>query len=85
MTRFLVNPASDNGATGRRWPTIEERAAAEGLRGATLFTLASLRGVGAACLLVASNTVLDVTWLDDDELQAAVDGMAEVALATLAG
>jgi diacylglycerol kinase (ATP) len=38
MTTFLVNPASDNGATGRRWPTIEERAAAEGLRGAVLFS-----------------------------------------------
>jgi len=38
MTTFLVNPASDNGATGRRWPTIEERAAAAGLRGAALFS-----------------------------------------------
>jgi len=38
MTTFLVNPASDNGATGRRWPTIEARAAAEGLRGPALFS-----------------------------------------------
>ena len=38
MTTFLVNPASDNGATGRRWSTIEERAADAGLRGAALFS-----------------------------------------------
>ena len=38
MTTFLVNPASDNGATGRRWPTIEQRAADEGLRGDTVFS-----------------------------------------------
>jgi diacylglycerol kinase (ATP) len=38
MTTFLVNPASDNGATGRRWPTIEQRAADAGLRGAALFS-----------------------------------------------
>ncbi len=35
---FLVNPASDNGATGRRWPEIAHRAAAVGLVGDTLFS-----------------------------------------------
>ncbi|MFN2469214.1 MAG: diacylglycerol kinase family protein [Gaiellaceae bacterium] len=30
---FLVNPASDNGATGRRWPELARRAAEHGLRG----------------------------------------------------
>ena len=36
MTRvFLVNPASANGATGRRWPELERRAAALGLVGET--------------------------------------------------
>ena len=38
MTTFLVNPASAGGATGRRWTTIEQRAAEEGLRGAVLFS-----------------------------------------------
>jgi diacylglycerol kinase (ATP) len=38
MTTFLVNPASSGGATGRRWPTIEQRAADDGLRGAVLFS-----------------------------------------------
>src|SRR5579862_215595 len=30
---FLVNPASGNGSTGRRWPELERRAAELGLRG----------------------------------------------------
>jgi diacylglycerol kinase (ATP) len=32
-TVFLVNPAAENGATGRRWPEIASRAAAAGLTG----------------------------------------------------
>ena len=37
-TVFLVNPASANGSTGRRWPELARRAAAAGLDGATLFS-----------------------------------------------
>jgi YegS/Rv2252/BmrU family lipid kinase len=37
-TVFLVNPASDNGATGRRWPEIARRAVTKGLEGDTLFS-----------------------------------------------
>ena len=37
-TVFLVNPASDNGATGRRWPQIANAAASSGLEGDTLFS-----------------------------------------------
>jgi diacylglycerol kinase (ATP) len=37
-TVFLVNPASDNGATGRRWPQIANVAAAEGLVGDALIS-----------------------------------------------
>ncbi len=33
---FLVNPASANGSTGRRWPELSRRAAAAGLVGDTL-------------------------------------------------
>jgi diacylglycerol kinase (ATP) len=33
---FLVNPASANGSTGRRWPEISRRAAAQGLTGDVL-------------------------------------------------
>src|SRR6266436_1177180 len=35
---FLVNPASENGATGRRWPEIANRAAAAGLSGDALLS-----------------------------------------------
>jgi YegS/Rv2252/BmrU family lipid kinase len=37
-TVFLVNPASGNGATGKRWPELAHRAAALGLAGETLFS-----------------------------------------------
>ena len=35
---FLVNPASENGGTGRRWPEIANRAAAAGLSGDALLS-----------------------------------------------
>ena len=35
---FLVNPASDNGATGRRWPELAHAAAAAGLDGTALIS-----------------------------------------------
>ena len=37
-TVFLVNPASANGATGKRWPELAHRAAQLGLEGTTLFS-----------------------------------------------
>jgi diacylglycerol kinase (ATP) len=37
-TVFLVNPASNNGATGKRWPELAHRAARLGLTGETLFS-----------------------------------------------
>ncbi len=37
-TVFLVNPASDNGATSRRWPEFAHKAATLGLEGDTLFS-----------------------------------------------
>jgi YegS/Rv2252/BmrU family lipid kinase len=37
-TVFLVNPASDNGATGKRWPELAHRAERLGLAGQTLFS-----------------------------------------------
>jgi diacylglycerol kinase (ATP) len=40
-TVFLVNPASANGSTGRRWPEIAHRAAAAGLSGDALFSRAA--------------------------------------------
>jgi diacylglycerol kinase (ATP) len=37
-TVFLVNPAAENGTTGRRWPEIANRAAASGLSGDALIS-----------------------------------------------
>ena len=59
-TTFLVNPASANGSTGRRWPELARRAAAAGLEGDTLFSergghlseLARDAALGGARLLV---------------------------------
>jgi len=50
---FLVNPASANGSTGRRWPELARRAAAVGLEGETLVSerpghLAELAATAAA-------------------------------------
>ncbi len=59
-TVFLVNPASANGSTGRRWPELARQAAAAGLEGDTLFSerqghlaeLAREAALGGADLLV---------------------------------
>ena len=37
-TIFLVNPASANGKTGKRWPEIARAADAAGLRGEAIFS-----------------------------------------------
>jgi YegS/Rv2252/BmrU family lipid kinase len=37
-TVFLVNPASSNGSTGKRWPELAHRATQLGLHGETLFS-----------------------------------------------
>ena len=57
---FLVNPASANGSTGKRWPELARRADAAGLSGDTLFSeragqlgeLAREAALGGATLLV---------------------------------
>jgi YegS/Rv2252/BmrU family lipid kinase len=58
---FLVNPASANGETGRRWAELARRASSLGLRGDTLFsrqpghlrTLAAEAAAAGATLVVA--------------------------------
>jgi diacylglycerol kinase (ATP) len=60
-TVFLVNPASDNGVTGRRWPELAHRASRLGLDGETLLSerpghiaeLAETAARGGASLVVA--------------------------------
>ncbi|MGZ4308081.1 MAG: diacylglycerol/lipid kinase family protein [Gaiellaceae bacterium] len=59
-TVFLVNPASENGSTGRRWPELAHRAATLGLAGDALIserpgqlTELAREAAGRADLLVA--------------------------------
>ncbi len=84
-TVFLVNPASDGGATGKRWPELAHRAARLGLAGETLFSerpghlieLAATAADGGAKLVVAVG--------GDGTLNEVVNGIAgrDVELATI--
>jgi DeoD family purine-nucleoside phosphorylase len=55
------------------------------MEAAVLFTLGALRSVAAGCLLTVSDVVVEGEFkrISDDELQAAVDRMTRVALATV--
>ena len=57
------------------------------MEAAVLFTLAAMRGVEAGCLLTVSDIVVEGEFkrISDEELQAAVDRMTRVALATVTG
>ncbi len=90
-TVFLVNPASDNGSTGRRWPDIARRAGEAGLRGDALISeypghLAELAGEavrnGATELVVVGGdgTVHEVA---DGLLRAGLGSSVELAILPL--
>jgi diacylglycerol kinase (ATP) len=72
---FVVNPAAGNGATGRAWPEIAQRAAAHGLRGDALLT----GGPGHACELAeraaADGARLVVIVGGDGTVNEAVNGL----------
>jgi len=73
---FVVNPASANGSTGRRWPEIAARAAAVGLHGATLM---SERPGDVAALTeraVADGAAVIVAVGGDGTVFEAVNGLA---------
>jgi diacylglycerol kinase (ATP) len=53
-TVFLVNPASANGSTGRRWPEIAREAAARGLTGDALISEAPAH-LGELAVLAAED------------------------------
>jgi DeoD family purine-nucleoside phosphorylase len=67
----------------KRWS--ERGVLAVEMEAAVLFTLGALRGVQAGCLLTVSDVVIgeEFTRISDEDLQAAVDRMTRVALATV--
>jgi diacylglycerol kinase (ATP) len=72
---FLVNPASANGATGRRWPEIERRAAAAGLSGETLMSERPGHIAELAAQAVQSGVRLLVAVGGDGTVNEAVNGL----------
>jgi YegS/Rv2252/BmrU family lipid kinase len=88
-TVFLVNPASANGSTGRRWPEIARQAAARGLTGDTLLSEAPGHLAELAAQAAADGAQLLVVVGGDGTVHEAVNGLltagraADVELAVL--
>jgi len=84
-TVFLVNPASDNGATGTRWPELARRAAQLGLTGDALFSQRPGDLIELARGAVDRGARLVVAVGGDGTLNEVVNGIAgrDVELATI--
>jgi diacylglycerol kinase (ATP) len=84
-TVFLVNPASDNGRTGRRWAELAHRAAHAGLDGETLFSERPGHLIELARSAVDRGARLVVAAGGDGTLNEVINGVAErdVDLATI--
>jgi diacylglycerol kinase (ATP) len=85
QTVFLVNPASDNGATGRRWPELAHKAAGLGLSGETLFSERPGHLIELARSAVDGGATLVVAVGGDGTLNEVVNGIAgrDVDVATI--
>jgi diacylglycerol kinase (ATP) len=85
QTVFLVNPASDNGATGKRWPELAHRAARLGLSGETLFSERPGHLIELARSAVDGGATLVIAVGGDGTLNEVVNGIAgrDVDLATI--
>lgn len=73
---FLVNPASANGSTGRRWPELAQRAAALGLDGETLLSERPGHLTELAAQAVAGGATAIVAVGGDGTVHEVVDGLA---------
>ena len=84
-TVFLVNPASDNGRTGRRWAELAHRAAHAGLDGETLFSERPGHLIELARTAVDRGARLVVAAGGDGTINEVINGVAErdVDLATI--
>jgi diacylglycerol kinase (ATP) len=83
-TVFLVNPASANGSTGRRWPQLERRAAAVGLKGDVMFSERPGHLGELACTAVEGGAERLVVVGGDGTVHEIVDGLMKASLADLA-
>src|SRR5947207_14737753 len=84
-TVFLVNPASNGGATGKRWPELAHRAEGLGLAGETLFSERPGHLIDLARQAVDGGAALVVAVGGDGTLNEVVNGIAgaDVELATI--
>lgn len=82
---FLVNPASSNGATGKRWPALAHRAEQLGLTGETLFSERPGHLIELARTAVDDGATLVVAVGGDGTLNEVVNGIVgrNVELATI--
>ena len=82
---FLVNPASGNGATGKRWPELAHRASLLGLKGETLLSDRPGHLIELAGRAVDDGASLVVAVGGDGTLNEVVNGIAgrDVELATI--
>jgi YegS/Rv2252/BmrU family lipid kinase len=82
---FLVNPASDNGATGKRWPELAHRAARIGLEGETLFSERPGHLTELARSAVDGDATLVIAVGGDGTMNEVVNGIAgrDVEFATI--
>jgi YegS/Rv2252/BmrU family lipid kinase len=78
---FLVNPASANGSTGRRWPQIARQAAAEGLTGDALISEGPGHLVELAARASAEGARTIVVVGGDGSVHEVVNGLVHAARA----
>jgi YegS/Rv2252/BmrU family lipid kinase len=76
-TVFLVNPASENGATGRRWPELARAASAAGLTGDALVSERPGQLGDLARRAVAEGATLLVAVGGDGTVNEIVNGVGE--------
>jgi diacylglycerol kinase (ATP) len=76
-TVFLVNPASANGSTGRRWPEIAHRATSAGLHGDALFSRAPGELADLASKAADDGAKLLVVVGGDGSVHEVANGIAE--------